>query len=497
MSIFKKIRNFLGKDEVRAGLAIGSGLAGMGAFDGMKYGGALTTGLGGLNVASGLSAGGVSGALQAGLGGYGLAQGMGKVGTFQDTYSSIFGGGKNKGYTSVVDGRSPEFGGLPMQSTSISGPQSFTDQAQAYNFANRSSIPNYAYESQRNLNIAGDLDAMRQGGMSDAEIQQYLKESPRQFGGGFQPQFGVQNTNTNATQFANVSGAVNTGGAAVNTSSGAKGSINPSNAYGSAPSGTNVAQLPSNANSYGGGQSGLSEGQTSGSVFGGAGNQMAANSNQMMVTAGGKSVPSFMVNGQQVVIGENGLMQPAADWVKQNTEGSGFSFKGVMDNIAQKAMDDPMQALSVGSALITAFAESPQEQAARLYAEEVARVRAQTDPNSDFGQNFMSEYTTQRQNELNQQYADAKANWVSSMAARGLTNSTIATEGIASLDAKFAEIQSKLPMDAMQALQQYQNNQFKNLNLGLGPATNQAKLMASQSNPFSLASKGAVASVGS
>ena len=81
MSIFKKIRNFLGKDEVRAGLALGSGLAGLGAFDGMKYGGALTTGLGGLNVASGLSAGGVSGALQAGLGGYGLAQGLGKVGT--------------------------------------------------------------------------------------------------------------------------------------------------------------------------------------------------------------------------------------------------------------------------------------------------------------------------------------------------------------------------------------------------------------------------------
>ena len=79
MSVFKKIRKFLGKDEVRAGLAIGGGLAGLGAFDNMKYGNYLTTGLGGLNVASGLSAGGVSGALQAGLGGYGLAQGMGKV----------------------------------------------------------------------------------------------------------------------------------------------------------------------------------------------------------------------------------------------------------------------------------------------------------------------------------------------------------------------------------------------------------------------------------
>ena len=491
MSIFKKIRNFLGKDEVRAGLAIGSGLAGMGAFDGMKYGNALTTGLGGLNVASGLSAGGVSGALQAGLGGYGLAQGMGKVGTFQDTYKSIFGGGKQ----SSITGPTPR---PSIADTSITGggPQSFTDQAQAYNFANRSSIPNYAYESQKNLNIAGDLDAMRQAGMSDADIQQYLKESPRKFSGGFQPDFGVQNTNTNATQFANVSGAVNTGGGLPKGPSGQVSFDQMASGTNQTPSMSNADILTANQSVVGTG-GGANMSTPGGSVFSGAGNQMAANSNQVMVTAGGKSVPSFMVNGQQVVIGENGLMQSAADWVKQNTEGSGFSFKGVMDNIAQKAMDDPMQALSVGSALITAFAESPQEQAARLYAEEVARVRAQTDPNSDFGQTFMSEYTTQRQNELNQQYADAKANWVSSMAARGLTNSTIATEGITSLDAKFAEIQSKLPMDAMMALQQYQNNQFKNLNLGLGPAEAQARLMASQSNPFSLASKGAVASVGS
>ena len=491
MSIFKKIRNFLGKDEVRAGLAIGSGLAGLGAFDGMKYGGALTTGLGGLNVASGLSAGGVSGALQAGLGGYGLAQGMGKVGTFQDTYKSIFGGGKQ----SSITGPTPR---PSIADTSITGggPQSFTDQAQAYNFANRSSIPNYAYESQRNLNIAGDLDAMRQGGMSDADIQQYLKDSPRKFGGGFQPQFGVQNTNTNATQFANVSGAVNTGGGLPKGPSGLVSFDQMASGTNQTPSMSNAQILSANQSAVGTG-GGANMSVPGGSVFSGAGNQMAANSNQMMVTAGGKSVPSFMVNGQQVVIGENGLMQSAAEWVKQNTEGSGFSFKGVMDNIAQKAMDDPMQAFSVGAALVTAFAESPQEEAARLYADEIARVRAQADPNSDFGQTFMSEYTNQRQTELNQQYADAKANWVSSMAARGLTNSTIATEGITSLDAKFAELQSKLPMDAMAALQQYQNNQFKNLNLGLGPAQAQAKLMASQSNPFSLASKGAVSSVGS
>ena len=90
-SIFKKIGNFLNKDEVRGGLALGSALGGFGAFDGFKYGDTINKTLGGLNIASGLRAGGTSGALQAGLGGYGLAQGFGKVGTFGNTYDSLMG----------------------------------------------------------------------------------------------------------------------------------------------------------------------------------------------------------------------------------------------------------------------------------------------------------------------------------------------------------------------------------------------------------------------
>ena len=462
MSVFKKIRNFLGKDEVRAGLAIGSGLAGLGAFDNMKYGNYLTTGLGGLNVASGLSAGGVSGALQAGLGGYGLAQGMGKVGTFQDTYRSLFGGGgqaqPQTAMPSITGPGNPNLTasatGLPPSGTGI-GERPF-----AQTFANSFDTDGTPLASRSNQIPRMEDDAIT--------MSQYSQPN-------------------NPAQFGTATKTITTG----------TGPGNPN----LTSSGTGVAQLPSG--SRGGGQfnpPNVVPGQNTvpgGGVGSGTGNMLAQNNNQMMVTAGGKSVPSFIVNGQQVVIGENGLVQPAAEWVRQNTEGKGFSFKGVMDNIAQRAMDDPMQAVSVGAALVTAFAESPQEQAARLYAEEVARVRAQTDPNSDFGQTFMNEYTTQRQDELTEQYATAKADWVSTMSARGLTDSTIASEGLASLDAKFAELQSKLPMDAMMALQQYQNNMFKNLNLGLGPAEAQAKLMASQSNPFSLATEGAVQSVGS
>ena len=73
----------------------------------------------------------------------------------------------------------------------------------------------------------------------------------------------------NPAQFGNTTGAMN-------MASGAKGSINPGNAYGSAPSGTSVAQLPSNASSYGGGQVGLNEGQISGGVGVGVGAQAQA-----------------------------------------------------------------------------------------------------------------------------------------------------------------------------------------------------------------------------
>jgi 3-hydroxymyristoyl/3-hydroxydecanoyl-(acyl carrier protein) dehydratase len=78
-----------------------------------------------------------------------------------------------------------------------------------------------------------------------------------------------------------------------------------------------------------------------------------------------------------------------------------------------------------------------------------------------------------------------------------MQDSTLATEQMASLNAKYAELQSKLPMDAMMALQTYQNARFKNIAAGTAPAATAAKLAASQQSPFSLASKGAVSSVGS
>ena len=484
-SIFKKIGNFLKKDEVRAGLALGGAAAGFGAFDGMKYGNAIAGGLGGLNVASGLSAGGTSGALQAGLGGYGLAQGLGKVGTFQDSYKSLFGGGQSNQPV------------LSQTKSNMMGDKTFAQQTQDYYMNNKPTIRNYAYASQNDLNLASELDAMRAAGMSDDELKAYLDGSPRSFQN-FKPMF------SNTSQAVAGGGGTGVGrldfqGAPPSSGNASLVSVsNPNPTFNTTPSGP--MSTPGNYMNSSGQMvvNGVVQGPSGANSISSAASSMqaaASGATNNAMTINGMPVLGFDGTGNAIVRGADGNILTTAIPTTQSQEP--FSFRGLFDNIAEKAMQNPMQAVSVGSALVTAFAESPQEKAAKEYADQIARVRAQTDPNSDFGKTFMDTYTQQRQDELDKAYATAKADWVNSMAKRGMTNSTVASEGLASLDAKFAELQSKLPMDAMNALQQYQNNQFQNLNAGLAPAATQAKLMASQSNPFSMASQGAVASVGS
>ena len=157
-------------------------------------------------------------------------------------------------------------------------------------------------------------------------------------------------------------------------------------------------------------------------------------------------------------------------------------------------MQDPLQAVAVGSALVTAFADDPKEEAAKQYAAEMARVRAQTDPNSDFGQNYMSTFSQRREKELDDAYTKATSDFVSTMSKRGMMDSTIFTEGKASLDAKFAELKAKIPFDAQLALQDYQKAQLSNINIGSQAAYRGGALNAGITNPFSNSFKAAVAS---
>ena len=473
MSVFKKLRNFLSKKETRAGLAGLGAVAGFGGFEGMKYGDALTKGIGGLNVASGLSAGGTTGALQAGLGGYNLAQGFGKVGTFQDTYRGIFGGGQ-------------------------AAPQvSQTETAALPPVVNNSDVR----ISSNNPLSQTDINMYREAGRTDADILDRMRTKEANFPG-YQSDVIVENVEVPPQRYESTLAQIqasNQGPAMTQYANNASVPPNVQAVINGGPA--NVASGPSPLAVAGGEPSSAADRalDNASAALAQTGNRFPEMGNVgITVTApNGETAQSFFIGGGQVVQDENGFFVAADEWKNLNTPKQPFSFEALFDNVLAKAAENPMQAVSVGSALASVFMESPQEKAAREYAESVAQIRRETDPNSDFGQTFQQVYTQQRQDELDKQYATAKAELTNSLAKRGLTDSTIATSQITSLNSKYAELQSKLPMDAMMALQSYQNARFKNIAAGSAPAAVQARLMASQENPFSMASTGAVTSVGS
>lgn len=464
MSVFRKLRNFLNKKETRVGLAGLGAVAGFGGFEGMKYGDALTKGIGGLNVASGLSAGGTSGALQAGLGGYNLAQGFGRVGTFQDTYRNLFAGGQ------------------------AAPPVTQAETTALPQVVNNSEVR----ISSNNPLTELDIEERRNAGFSNAEIASQMQNKEANF-----PTYNSDLIVENVAVPASAPTVVTTNqGSNVTPFAYGPAGDGPPAATGTSP--TTAAQLAQ-----------MSGGEPSTAIdrrldvleagLAQTGNKFPEMGNvAITVTApNGETAQSFFIGGGQVVQDENGFFVAAEEWRKLNTPRQPFSFEALFDNVLQRAQENPLQAVSVGSALASVFMESPQEKAAREYAESVAQIRRETDPNSDFGQTFQQVYTQQRQEELDEQYAIAKAELTNSLAKRGLQDSTIATSQITSLNSKYAELQSKLPMDAMMALQSYQNARFRNIAAGTAPAATQAKLMASQGNPFSMASQGAVTSVGS
>tara|TARA_B100000212_G_scaffold336845_1_gene310778 strand:+ start:196 stop:1518 length:1323 start_codon:yes stop_codon:yes gene_type:complete len=435
-SIFKKIGNFLNRDEVRAGLALGSALGGFGAFDGMKYGDTAKSVLGGLNLASGLRAGGASGALQAGLGGYGLAQGLGKVGTFGNTFDTLMGKKTAK----------------PMY-TNMGPPRSFASPN-----VKKSALPPFS-ESARS---AFDEET---GGLfvptGDVSSQKPLRDMSID-GGLYAANNRVVNNAAN-NLYNNTAGQM-------------------------APSGqSSVANLPTamtmnnadaiaNINTAGSGGVGFNRdiGVDQGVLSG-------------LTNMKGQDIYPPLSSNLNVGTGNNNQNDGSQTF-------KGFSFEKVMDNIVNKAMQDPLQAVAVGSALVTAFADDPKEEAAKQYAAEMARVRAQTDPNSDFGQNYMSSFSQRREKELDDAYTKATSDFVSTMSKRGMMDSTIFTEGKASLDAKFAELKAKIPFDAQLALQDYQKAQLSNINIGSQAAYRGGALNAGITNPFSNSFKAAVAS---
>ena len=452
-SIFQKIGNFLNKDEVRGGLALGSALGGFGAFDGFKYGDTINKTLGGLNVASGLRAGGASGALQAGLGGYGLAQGFGKVGTFGNTYDSLMGNQQAKPmYTNMGPPRNNSAAKVQVQAL-----PSFSQGGYKMNAPYLQGV-----DDQTQMNIMGNIQDEDMGFRNTGGIT---------MGSGRTDQL-YRNT---AGQMAASNTNVSTGGGQMsNNNTGRRFTPNPAS--------SSEFQRAESFNP-------LTDTNRSGgygfSNDGGKGQNWTDFQN---INSGGKDIyPTGNVSAP-------GFYPNTGGGNNAPTTFANFSFEKVMDNIVNKAMKDPLQAVAVGSALVTAFADDPAEEAAKQYAAEMARVRAQTDPNSDFGQNYIQSFSDRRTKELDDAYTKATSDFVATMSKRGMMDSTIFTEGKASLDQRFAELKAKIPMDSQIALQDYQKAQLTNLNLGSQAAYRGGALTAGVTNPFTNAFKASVAS---
>jgi len=456
-SIFKKIGNFLNKDEVRGGLALGSALGGFGAFDGMKYGDTITKTLGGLNVASGLRAGGASGALQAGLGGYGLAQGFGKVGTFGNTYDSLMGNQQAKPmYTNMGPPRNNSAAKVQVEAL-----PSFSQGGYKMNAPFMKSLP-----ADQQMNIMGNIQDEDMGFRNTGGVTMGSGRTDQLYRGTVQNNYGPPPTGMNVTNRAMPM-------------------PRPNNLVNNNMNVDQQMSLASNNLPTGGGQM-----SNNNQGYGFNPSQTTTQTNNT-IDALRQNVGSDYGTGN---VSASGFYPNTGSCNNAPTTFANFSFEKVMDNIVNKAMKDPLQAVAVGSALVTAFADDPAEEAAKQYAAEMARVRAQTDPNSDFGQNYIQSFSDRRTKELDDAYTKATSDFVATMSKRGMMDSTIFTEGKASLDQRFAELKAKIPMDSQIALQDYQKAQLTNLNLGSQAAYRGGALTAGVTNPFTNAFKASVAS---
>ena len=484
-SVFNKINKFLNRDETRAALAIGGIASGMGAFDNTKYGSTIQNTLGGLNMYTGAKAGGYGGAAQAALGGYGLAQGMGKVGTFGNSYDSLM--GNNSGYNNrrAVGGNAIFPGGITDRSAA----------AAKVNTTRLQSMPKYKYGTNAN----GNFQVNNQRMFEDDQWRDQVWENPPMdiMAGGenanqrdlqlaIQSQKNAQAMNIIAQDTNNnlidanynqvVTPSVGTNGSTNMSSSFRPASvINNNNTVPKSPDQIKYNPLTNTTRSEGYGFSNDGGKGQNWTDF----QNMNSGGNDIYPT-GNVSAPGFYPNTGE---GNNA-----------STTFANLTFEKVFDNIVTKAMKDPLQAVAVGSALVTVFADDPAEEAAKQYAAEMAKVRADTDPNSDFGQDYMSNFTERRTTDLDDAYTKATSDFVSTMAKRGMMDSTIFTEGKASLDARFAELRAKIPMDSQVALQEYQKAQLTNINLGSQAAYRGGALQSAQTNPFSNSFQSAVAS---
>jgi len=444
MGIFDKVTDFFSKPAVRVGLGVASAAGGAGLFDsfdnsdegGTDWSNVLTTGAGIGNLVSAASARDAWSIPQAALGGYGVLQknkigGVGNFGTFGQSYDRVM-----QAPSGFGSGVSAFFGGQQPGQTALPAP------AYNYNLVRQpSQLPNAP--SNERYGGGSPASSWRDESVEGQALLPVGSDSSMT-GGTRGGKFDI-----NAARERLNKGPVAAGTYADGTSQGGGGLQNTLRDQRGIISGTDEGTDRLTGGSQGPDQmntgsfiSGLQPGDLNPGI-----NTNLDSSISQRVSA----VPSAHIS------------QSAAQRISQQVEGNtqkaaSKDFKGFMNNVLQKAMDKPMATLAIANAIMTSFTDTRDEDAASAYATEMAYYRQRLDPSSGFAQEWQGAYIQDKEDELDKHFSKAEADFTALMAGRGMSNTTVAASGRASLTKAKAKLKANIKSDAYQAYANYQRS---------------------------------------
>lgn len=153
-----------------------------------------------------------------------------------------------------------------------------------------------------------------------------------------------------------------------------------------------------------------------------------------------------------------GVVNAASETTRTATEKQGL-FGRVFGNIADRAAENPLGALGQGLGLIgvagSLFAPDPAEQMMSDYDARFNAMSEPFDPNSQFAQNFMSDYQDRRTRDLSADYDQALSELRSQFATRGMLDSSVFVLAQDELLQSRMELESNISQEAYDAYLDY------------------------------------------
>lgn len=463
MSFFKSVSKFLNKPAVKIGLGAAGAAAGFGAFEGVDplFGSdspwlspEALVGLG--NMASG-GTGYLTGKnpavnlAQMGLGGYNIAQGVGGAPTFQEGARRLFGGGTEQ----VAPGAAHAPGSTTVPASQVAPGAPHMPANTGYV---RPVAPAVAPVQDARPTFSGYDGTLPASSRDNLPQYPFLPSGPPQNVPGGGP--GTQTVPVTGTPATTVGGAPHTPSNTTVTRHGALQSAfgNPYDAV--THSGTDVVPAPRDLTGVRG----------SGSLTGGSGQD---------ILGGGTGSDTLVT--QAAAAAQAGTAPPVAQTPPA---------KPWFDALTDKIMSDPLNAMMAGSVLVGLFQTDPAEQAAAQYADEMARYERQSNPGSPQGQSYINAYAGQRSNQLDHEYEKTLSDFEVWATQRGMVDSSVYTDGMASINAQYADLRTRIPIEAQQAFLEYQNARFTGLANASTAAARGAGLVAGQTGPIDFSTAG-------